>query len=141
MIPPKPPKVPGSPEEWMQFAESDLRLARLAAQDQSIRPEQVCFHAQQAAEKAIKAILRSRQADFPLTHDIELLLRLAEEAGIGLPEGIRAAGRLTPYAVETRYPGFQSEISGAELEEALETAESVVEWAKQALRASEGGGA
>lgn len=138
MIPPKQPRVPGSPEEWMQFAESDLRLARLAVQDQSIRPEQVCFHAQQAAEKAIKAILRSLHADFPLTHDIELLLRLAGEAGIGVPEDIRAARRLTPYAVETRYPGFQSEISDAEVQEALETAERVVEWAKQALRVSEG---
>lgn len=34
-------RVPGSPEEWMDFAESDMRLARLAAGDTSIRREQV----------------------------------------------------------------------------------------------------
>ena len=141
MNPPKPPKVPGSPEEWMQFAQSDLRLARLAAQDQSIRPEQVCFHAQQAAEKALKAVLRSCGADFPPTHDIELLLRLAEEVRIALPESIRPAGWLTPYAVETRYPGFQAEISHTEVEQALEMAENVVKWAKKALRVPEGGDA
>ncbi|MCA1854071.1 MAG: HEPN domain-containing protein [Beggiatoa sp.] len=46
-------RVPGSPDEWMDFAESDMRLARLAAGDTSIRREQVCFYAQQAAEKAM----------------------------------------------------------------------------------------
>lgn len=58
-------KLPGSPEEWLEHARSDLRLARLAAGDASIRREQACFHAQQAAEKAIKAVLLSRQAGFP----------------------------------------------------------------------------
>jgi len=48
-------KIPGSPEEWMSHAESDLRLARLAATDTSIRLEQICFHAQQSVEKAIEA--------------------------------------------------------------------------------------
>lgn len=36
----------------------------------------VCFHAQQAAEKSLKALLVSRDIEYPLTHDIELLLQL-----------------------------------------------------------------
>jgi len=44
--------------------------------------------------------------DFPLTHDLEQLLELAERAGIPLLEAVQAAGGLTPYAVETRYPGL-----------------------------------
>ena len=44
----------GSAPEWMDHAESDLRLAQLAAGDPSIRAEQICFHAQQTADKAIK---------------------------------------------------------------------------------------
>lgn len=50
-------KVPGAPDEWMSHAESDLKLAHLAVRDASIRFEQVCFHAQQSVEKAIKAVL------------------------------------------------------------------------------------
>lgn len=115
MNPPKRRKVPGSPETWLEFATSDLRMARIAGGDSSILPEQACFHAQQAAEKAVKAVLRSREAEFPLTHHLELLLHLAEDAGIRIPEEIRVSGVLTPYAVETRYPGFQGEISASEL--------------------------
>jgi HEPN domain-containing protein len=49
-----PKKLPGSPQEWLSHAKSDLRLAHLAAKDELVRREQACFHAQQAAEKAIK---------------------------------------------------------------------------------------
>lgn len=58
-------RVPGSPDEWLSHAKSDLRLASLAAEDELVRREQVCFHAQQAAEKAIKAVLLSREIEFP----------------------------------------------------------------------------
>ena len=44
---------PGSPEDWLAHAKSDLNLARLGKDRQEILPEQVCFHAQQAAEKAL----------------------------------------------------------------------------------------
>ncbi len=50
-------RIPGSPEEWLFHAESDLRLARLGSLDPQIIRGQVCFHAQQAAKKAIKGVL------------------------------------------------------------------------------------
>lgn len=112
-------RMPGSPGEWMDHAESDLRLARLAASDPSIRRELGCFHAQQAAEKAIKALLLSLKIEFPPTHDIEILLRLAEDRLPGVPETVRNAGLLRPYAVETRYPGFPRDIASADIDEAL----------------------
>jgi len=130
MSPPKRHRFPGSPEEWLEFAESDLRLARIAAANDVIRPEQACFHAQQAAEKAVKAVLRSRGVEFPLTHDLDLLLQLAGAAGFRLPGEIQHAGILTPYAVETRYPGCQAEISSSEVGEAIETAQAVLTWAQ-----------
>jgi len=49
--------VPGSPEEWLDFAKSDLQMAEVGKRELSIRRELVCFHAQQAAEKAIKGVL------------------------------------------------------------------------------------
>jgi HEPN domain-containing protein len=126
-------KVPGSPAEWMDHAQSDLRLARLAANDLSIRREQVCFHTQQAAEKAIKAVLLSQEIEFPLTHDLEELLEVAERNGIELPENVQEAGLLTPYAVETRYPGYWLEISEADMQKAIRIAELITAWAREKL--------
>ena len=48
---------PGSPREWIEHARSDLALARLGRDAQDVLPAQVCFHAQQAVEKALKAVL------------------------------------------------------------------------------------
>jgi len=139
MSPRKRPKVWGSPEQWVEAAESDLRLARLASAASGIRPEQSCFHAQQAAEKALKAVLLFRSMEFPFTHDIEELLRLGEEAGLNPPDNVRQAGVLTPYAIETRYPGYWAEISEEEKTEALRIAGEVLKWAKQVIQKAPGG--
>ena len=61
------------------------------------------FHAQQAAEKAMKAVLAAAGVDFPWTHDLQLLLGRLEAAGVEVPEGVSAARRLSPWAVEYRY--------------------------------------
>lgn len=61
--------VPGSPAEWLNHARSDLRLAIVARRHKDILLEQVCFHAQQACEKALKAVLLSKEVGFPLVHD------------------------------------------------------------------------
>jgi HEPN domain-containing protein len=50
----------GSSEEWLRPAQSDLNLARLGRHQPGVLLEQVCFHAQQAAEKALKAGASSR---------------------------------------------------------------------------------
>ena len=123
-------RIPGSPREWLNHAESDLRLAKLAANDPYIIGSQVCFHAQQAAEKSIKAALLFRGIEFPLTHDIEELLKLAEDQGVIIPEEVQEADHLTPYAVETRYPGYLQEITGDDVSNALRIAEQTVSWAK-----------
>jgi HEPN domain-containing protein len=133
-------RVPGSPAEWLSHAESDLRLARLAANDPQIIPGQVCFHAQQAAEKSIKAAMLFRGIEFPLTHDIEELLEIAEGRGLIIPEEIQEADHLTPYAVETRYPGYLEEITGEDVNNALQMAEHTVFWAKGLLSGEKGEG-
>jgi len=97
--------MPGSLQTWLSHAQSDLELARLGRSSKDILAAQICFHAQQAAEKAIKAVLLSRQIDFPFTHDIEQLIEIAEQHKVDLTSDVRNAGTLTPYAVETRYPG------------------------------------
>ncbi len=127
-------RVPGSPDEWMSHAESDFRMAQLAVGDTYIRREQVCFHAQQAAEKAIKAVLLSRGIDFPLTHDLEELLEIAESGFIEIPDDVQEAGLLTPYAVETRYPGCWFDVTEADVTEAMRVAKLIISWAAETLK-------
>ncbi len=126
-------RVPGSPDEWLNHAKSDLRLAQIASQDELVRKEHACFHAEQAAEKAIKAVLLSHEVEFPLVHDIEQLLELAENSGTAIPEDVQDAGLLTPYAVESRYPGYWFEITESDLKEAIRSAENTVAWAETEL--------
>lgn len=63
----------------------------------------VAFHAQQAVEKALKAVLASVGADFPFTHDLGLLMQLCEDADLDLPSSLAEADLLTPYAAQLRY--------------------------------------
>jgi HEPN domain-containing protein len=121
---------PGSPQDWLRHAESDLALANLALEREEILVEQVCFHAQQAAEKALKAVLIARQQRFPPLHDLEPLLEMARQAHIALPSWSDDLLDLTPYAVETRYPGYWEEITAVERDRAIELAALTVEWAK-----------
>ena len=62
--------------EWLRFADDDLVLARGGlTRRQIFQPRQVCFHAQQAAEKAIKSLLVTEQIEFRFTHDLEQLVQ------------------------------------------------------------------
>ena len=104
-------------------------MARLAKDNDEILAEQVCFHAQQACEKALKAVLLLKNMEFPLVHDIEALLEIAKEGGLRLPKRVQEAGSLSPYAVEARYPGYEEEIASTDVDEAIKLAEAVVIWA------------
>ena len=98
----RPRKVPRSVAKWAKLAARDLAMAKrlLGPGDLSAG---VCFHAQQAAEKYLKAVI-VRQFERPeLTHKLNDLLRDARKAGVDLP-GIDAdCAVLTPYAISGRY--------------------------------------
>ncbi len=57
--------VPGSAEDWLRYAKSDLEPARIE-KPEGVLLENLCFHAQQAAEKTLKAVLIFLEIDFPL---------------------------------------------------------------------------
>lgn len=95
---------PDDPREWLNRARSNLVLARAA--EEGIYLEDLCFNLQQAAEKAIKALLIKHGVAFPYVHDIGELLILLEDIGQSVPEVIRQSARLTRFAVFTRYPGL-----------------------------------
>jgi HEPN domain-containing protein len=125
------PPEPGSPADWLRFADSDLILAQ--ARSGSVLLEMLCFHAQQAAEKSLKAVLLARGIAFPRTHNLQVLLDLLPEAALRPPDVDRAAG-LSDYAVHARYPGEYEPVSEDEYREAVRLAQAVVHWAKDSLR-------
>ena len=86
-------------------ARSNLIRCREDARLQGVCFEDLCFDAQQAAEKAIKALLIARGHRFPYVHDIAALLTIAGAAGIEVPADVREGARLTRFAVAARYPG------------------------------------
>ncbi len=127
---------PSDPRVWLQRAYSNLRLAEKGL-GKDVMLEDLCFNAQQAAEKALKAVCLSKGRDFPKTHSITRLIDLAELAGVEIPEQVKAADFLTQYAVETRYPGPAEEITFEEYQEALQTAARVVFWAETVITDAE----
>lgn len=93
--------------------EEALRLLRLAQRDQETfeilaaagdnAHAATGFHAQQAVEKALKALLCLRDIDFPRTHDLESLLNRLADSGPLPPVSTTRLRPLTPYAVDFRY--------------------------------------
>lgn len=92
--------------------------------------EDLCFDAQQATEKAIKAVLLALGVDFPPIHDLAGLLTILGQAGEPIPPAIADAARLTRFAVATRYPGVTEPVTGEEYQRAVAIANVVVQWAE-----------
>ena len=87
---------PDDPRVWIHRAKSNLALAQTAPTDVDL--EDLCFDAQQAAEKCVKAIFIQRRESFPYVHDIGKLLRLLEGRGIKVPKYVWEAKELSRYA-------------------------------------------
>ena len=127
---------PGSPADWLRHAASDLELARIARPRKVLR-EGLCFHAQQAAEKALKAALVAQGIPFPKTHNIKTLLDLLPQS-ITPPLEVQEAASLTDYAVVSRYPGDLEPVTEDEYREAVRLAETVVRWVESFIGTSDG---
>jgi len=75
---------------WLYRAKSNLIRAK-QPKPQDVFWEELCYDAQQAAEKALKALLVFLKIPFRYVHDIAELLTLLEQNGIELPESIKVA--------------------------------------------------
>jgi HEPN domain-containing protein len=125
-------KSPDNPEEWINRAKSSLALAE--SRVRGVLFEDLCFQAQQAAEKSLKAVLIARKIPYPYTHDINALLSILDENEMVIPENLWEAIELTSYAADTRYPGFEPPVTKEEHERAVVLARSVLQWAGQHIR-------
>jgi len=123
---------PGSAQDWLRYAVSDVELAR-ASGVPNVMLESLCCHAQQCAEKSLKAVLVSFRVPIHKTHSIGLLLDLLCEHVL-IPPEVEEAAILTDYAVASRYPGDAEPITQSDYEQAVHLAETVLAWAKQLVR-------
>jgi HEPN domain-containing protein len=115
------------PELMLDSARQDLAACVLLATGLGIGDAVIGFHAQQAAEKSIKAVLSAHTIEFRRTHDLVTLLDLLEEHGLEAPPASDWLDELNPYAVEARYgmidPGF------LDRKRALDVVAQVIAWA------------
>jgi len=122
---------PDDPQEWINRARSNLIRAK--SQVAGVYLEDLCYDAQQAAEKSIKALLINMGVHFSHTHDLTELLTLVEQNGQKVPERVKRAAALSPYAVESRYSGLAEPVTQEEYEEAVAITEEVVHWVTTVL--------
>ena len=90
-------------KNWLILANEDIAVIdNLFKSDLELYARAICFHAQQAAEKFLKAFLIYKNVDFPKTHDLEFLLsecKKLDKSGFDFD-----FGSLTDFGVSVRYP-------------------------------------
>lgn len=114
--------------ERAEYAEEDFTVAKSALRRRKPLTTPSCFHSQQCAEKYLKAMLVAKEVEFPKTHDLLILDTLCNKAGILTGFTKEDLGRLSGYAVHTRYPGNQPTVE--EAREALEIVSNVRRFAR-----------
>ncbi len=109
--------------DWVRIADSDLADARRTL-DSPGPYNTACFHAQQAIEKCLKAVIAFSGEQIPHVHDLEKLAHGARAVAPGLGVDPEELKKLTPYAVKPRYDA-EFWPDREEAAEAVESAEKV----------------
>ena len=127
----RPPELHRLLGQWAEKAEHDLITAEHTLKLRKNCPfDTVCFHAQQCAEKYLKALPVFHSTAFPPQHNLRVLMQLIPaDAALAL-DGKAVIG-LTRYAVDARYPGDWESITREEAKRAVAVARQV----REAVRA------
>lgn len=112
----------------LRKAENDIAAFTKLRSDPEIAIEILGFHAQQAAEKMLKAVLAFHQLRYPFTHRITDLIDMLKDNGIFLPEKFEDARFLTPFAVDLRYDFLHSEDENLDQAATLALLQEMREW-------------
>jgi HEPN domain-containing protein len=118
---------------WVEKAANDLLNINNNLAAVEIPWDTLCFHAQQAAEKMLKALLVARGEICPRTHDLSALLGRCQAAAYAVDALEESCRLLQPYAVLTRYPGSPFEPDEQEGRSAAAAARQVYEAVFQIL--------
>ena len=120
----------------MQKAEEDLVLAEHGLNLRENCPyDLICYHAQQCAEKYLKALLTGHALRVPRTHDLRFLIRqMPADLHLGIElDHVLALNR---YSIETRYPENWDDIERPEAERAVALARAVRDAVRPTLPAA-----
>jgi len=112
---------------WLLKAGKDLAAATYEMQADPPFAGDIVFHAQQAAEKSLKAFLSWHRIHFRKTHNLVELGAACCKVDESLEPLLKRAAPLTEYAWKFRYPGDPEEPAAEEAVDALERARDVFE--------------
>jgi HEPN domain-containing protein len=131
-MPPDQPAGPDSPLVWLTHSKADFVLAQSKLLPGGLY-EHLCFHAQQAAEKAIKAVFLHYSLPFPFTHNLQVLIdklppMLADVDTLG------DCTELNAYAVVMRYPSEIEPVTEEEWQRAVELAAIAIRFAERHVK-------
>ena len=120
---------------WLQYAWADFDTATFLYEKQYPRQlEIICYHCQQAAEKAIKGLYLALDipGGVPRKHDLTFLL-MQMSGRVVIPDSIdEAAAQLDPYGIIVRYPG-DDRVDDYLTREAIDQARAILEWVKETM--------
>ncbi|ATW24510.1 HEPN domain-containing protein [Candidatus Formimonas warabiya] len=124
-------------KEWLKFAWNDINCAKHLLSMCPVPVEIVCYHCEQAAEKALKGYLIYQNTEPPKTHILKLLCKICTDIDESFEEISEQCGNLTLYGVQPRYP-FEIEITESDMKKAILDADRVMEFIHQRLALIEG---
>ncbi len=117
--------------DWIKRAINSLYLAKVD-KTENIVFEDLCFHAQQAVEKGLKAILIKNNVEPPRTHNLIFLLNQVSKIQ-NIPEKAASIINLEEYSILTRYPGDYQSIGEDEYKASVRIAEEALGWIIKSL--------
>jgi HEPN domain-containing protein len=122
-------------KEWYDMATIDLGVAKHLRNTYYPQPlEIICYHCQQAAEKAIKALIiyYGAEGGMPKLHDLSFLLNQIKNKVEIQEKYYDYADTLSPYGVAVRYPN-ELYLEERHVEEAIKYAEEILRWVKETM--------
>ena len=120
-------------ERWLVKADNDLRTSLTMLEVNDPPTDTVCFHAQQCAEKALKAYLVSKDEHVERTHSIPRLVELCRKHDESYEQFVHSAPELTVYAVAGRYPDDWVDITEEDARLAIDSADAILRFVKVRL--------
>ena len=115
-------------EKLIIKSQHDLIVLKKLYTDSEVADEIKGFHAQQTAEKLLKAVLIYEGIEFPFTHRLADLLDLLQDNNIHFPNSFENLRFLTPFAVEYRYDYFEEIDEPTDFEEIINLLDELHKW-------------
>jgi len=120
-------------KRWIDKARSDLLNADNNLAARRVPYDTVCFHCQQAAEKLLKGFLVARGREYPITHNLFVILEKVLECDPTADSLRETLALLNPYSVEVRYPGDAWMPTSDDASDARGAAQEVFDWFQSRL--------